>query len=128
MSNDIPEELLERVKRIEDDVSDMQGDVNVLATLNKGLNRKELIDLIHDSFGTSDNKKLTWYYANGSLSNEEIAEAADIPKGSVDWAVRELDKSGWLSRHEEDGKVTYSKTNVSKNLGIESTLEDELDI
>lgn len=127
MATGDPDELLERVKSIQDDVNDMQGDLRVLSTLNKGLNRDALENLIHDSFGRSKNKKLTWYFADGSRTISEIADAADIPRGSVEWAVRELNKAGWLVKHEqEDGKAIYEKADVCTGLGIESTLEKEL--
>lgn len=128
MPNDNPDEVLERLKSIQDDVNDIQGDVRVLSTLNKGLNLQELQDLVHESFGTSKNKKLVWYYANGSRTIQEIADVADISRGSVDWAVRELNKSGWLVNHERDGNVIYDKSEVSTNIGIESDIEKELDL
>lgn len=128
MPDENSDEVLERLRSIQDDVNDIQGDVRVLSTLNKGLNLGKLQDLIHESFGSSKNKKLTWYYADGSRTNQEIAEAAGIPKGSVDWAVRELNKSGWLVNHEKDGNVIYDKSEVCTNIGIESDLEKELEL
>lgn len=128
MPNNNSDEILERLKGIQDDVNDMQGDVRVLSTLNKGLNLEKLQDLIHESFGTSTNKKLVWYYADGSRTIQEIADTADISRGSVDWAVRELNKSGWLVSHERNGNVIYDKSEVSTNIGIESDLESELNL
>lgn len=128
MANDNPDEVLERLKSIQDDVNDIQGDVRVLSTLNKGLNLEELQNLIHDSFGSSKNKKLVWYYANGTRTISEIADVADISRGSVDWAVNELNKSGWLVKHDKGNNVYYDKSEVSTNIGIEEELEKELDL
>lgn len=122
------DELLERVKSIQDDVNDMQGDLRVLSTLNKGLNREALVNLIHDSFGRSKNKKLTWYFADGSRTVPEIARAAEIPERSARWAGNELNKAGWLVEAEQDDPVIYRKADVCTGLGIESTLEEELDL
>lgn len=122
------EEIDKKLDRIQDNVNDIQGDVRVLSTLNKGLNREELLNLIHEHFGNSDSKKLTWYYANGSRTIEEISEEADIAKGSVQWAVRELNKGGWLVRNEQNGNAIYDKAEVCTNLGIERELEKELDL
>lgn len=121
-------ELLKRLKSIQDDVNDMQGDLRVLSTLNKELNRDELLNLIQESFGKSKNKKLTWYYADGTRTIGEIAEAAQIPDGSVMWAVRELQKSGWLVKHERDGNAIYKKSEVSTGLGLESVFAQEYDL
>lgn len=123
------DKILERLKRVEDDVNDMQGDVRVLATLNKGLNRKELVNLIHDFFGRSTRKKLAWYHADEPRTVPEIARVAGIPERSARWAVSKLSKAGWLDEHErDDGELVYEKANVCTNLGIESTLEEELDL
>ena len=120
-------DVKEQLNNIQDDVNDIQGDVRVMSTLNKEFNREELIDRIHASFGTSENKKLTWYYANGERTIQEIADEADIARGSVDWAVRELNKSGWLVEHKDDNNTIYAKAEVCINLGIKGDLEDELE-
>lgn len=128
MADNNQDEIMERLQAIQDDVNDIQGDVRVLSTLNKGLNRAELKNLIHDSLGNSKNKKLVWYYADGRRTNQEIAETADIPKGSVDWAVSELNKSGWLVKNERGNKVIYDKSEVCTNIGIEGEIEKDLDL
>lgn len=120
-------DIKDQLNNIQDDVNDIQGDVRVMSTLNKEFNRSELINRIHDSFGDSESKKLTWYYANDQRTIPEIAEVADIPEGSVGWAVRELNKSGWLVKHQRDNGTIYAKAEVSQNLDIEGDLEDELD-
>ena len=120
-------DVKDQLNNIQDDVNDIQGDVRVMSTLNKEFNRNKLVDRIHDSFGTSKNKKLTWYYANGERTIQKIADEADIARGSVDWAVHELNKSGWLVEHKRNNNAIYAKAEVCQNLGIESDLEDELD-
>jgi predicted transcriptional regulator len=125
-NNDDITEIKEQLNNIQDDVNDIQGDVRVMSTLNKELNDEELVNRIHDSFGSSDRKKITWYYANNERTIQEIADEAGIPRGSVDWAVRELNKSGWLVEHHRNGNTIYAKAEVSKNLGVEGDLEDEL--
>lgn len=128
MPDENSDEILERLQSIQDDVNDIQGDVRVMSTLNKGLNLKELRDLIHESFGQSTNKKLVWYFADGSRTIREIADVAEISRGSADWAVSELNKSGWLIKYERDGNVIYDKSEVCTNIGIERDLERELDL
>jgi predicted transcriptional regulator len=125
-NNDDITEIKEQLNNIQDDVNDIQGDVRVMSTLNKELNDEELVNRIHGSFGSSDRKKITWYYANNERTIQEIADEAGIPRGSVDWAVRELNKSGWLVEHHRNGNTIYAKAEVSKNLGVEGDLEDEL--
>jgi predicted transcriptional regulator len=120
-------DVKEQLNNIQDDVNDIQGDVRVMSTLNKEFNRDKLVNRIHASLGTSKNKKLTWYYANGERTIQEIADEADIARGSVDWAVRELNKSGWLVEHKRNNNTIYAKAEVCQNLGIESDLKNELD-
>lgn len=122
------DEIERRLENIQDDVNDIQGDVRVLSTLNKELSRDELVDLIHSSLGDSKSKKLTWYYADGSRTIQEIADAAEMSRGSIDWALRELNKSGWVVKHESGGNTIYDKAEVSTNLGIERDIEDEFDL
>jgi DNA-binding transcriptional ArsR family regulator len=117
-----------RLESIQDDVNDIQGDVRVLSTLNKELSRDELVDLIRSSLGDSKSKKLTWYYASGSRTIQEIADASDLSRGSIDWALGELNKSGWVVKHESEGNTIYDKAEVSTNLGIEQEIEDEFDL
>jgi hypothetical protein len=94
--DDLLRELNRKVDNMQRDINDIQGDVNILSTLNKERHRGDLINLIEGKFGRSDNKRRVWYYANGERDPEGLSDAADIPIGSVYQCVSDLNREGLL--------------------------------
>ncbi|GAB3679656.1 hypothetical protein GCM10028857_01330 [Salinarchaeum chitinilyticum] len=125
--DDLLRELNQKVDNLQRDINDIQGDVNILSTLNKERHRDDLMNLIEGKLGKSTNKRLCWYYADGSLDPEGLAEEADIPIGSVYQCVSDLNREGLLIKNERNGTVYYDKAEISVDIGLESRLEDELD-
>lgn len=125
--DDLLRELNRKVDNMQRDINDIQGDVNILSTLNKERHRNDLINLIEGKFGRSNNKRRVWYYANGERDPEDLSDAADIPMGSVYQCVSDLNREGLLIKDERDGKVYYDKAEITVDIGLESRLEDEID-
>lgn len=125
--DDLLRELNRKVDNMQRDINDIQGDVNILSTLNKERHRDDLINLVEGKFGRSDNKRCVWYYANGERDPDGISEAADIPIGSVYQCVSDLNREGLLIKDKRDGVVYYDKAEITVDIGLESRLEDEID-
>lgn len=125
--DDLLRELNRKVDNMQRDINDIQGDVNILSTLNKERHRDDLINLIEGKFGRSDNKRRVWYYANGERDPEGLSDAADIPIGSVYQCVSDLNREGLLIKDERDGTVYYDKAEITVDIGLESRLEDQID-
>ncbi|WP_049897044.1 MULTISPECIES: hypothetical protein [unclassified Haloferax] len=125
--DDLLRELNRKVDNMQRDINDIQGDVNILSTLNKERHRDDLINLIEGKFGRSDNKRRVWYYANGERNPESLSDAADIPIGSVYQCVSDMNREGLLLKDERDGTVYYGKSEITLDIGLESRLEDEID-
>lgn len=126
-SRDPWDEIGERLDNIQRDINDIQGDVNILSTLNKERHRDDLINLIEGKFGRSDNKRRVWYYADGSLDPEELAETADVPVNSVYGCVADLNREGVLIKSERNGTVYYDKAEISIDIGLENRIEERID-
>lgn len=124
---DLLRELNRKVDLMQHDINDIQGDVNILSTLNKERHREDLINLIQGKFGRSKNKPIVWYHANGQRAPEELAEAADIPIGSVYQCVSDLNREGVLNKEEKDGTVYYDKAEITRNIGLKKDLEKHFD-
>ena len=124
---DLLRELNRKMNDMQRDINDIQGDVNILSTLNKERHRDDLINLIEGKFGRSDNKRLTWYYANGERDPQDLADVADIPLGSVYQCVSDLNREGLLIKNERDGTVYYEKAEISLDIGLENKIEDRFE-
>jgi hypothetical protein len=124
--NDLLRELNQKVDNMQRDINDIQGDVNILSTLNKERHRDDLINLIEGKFGRSDNKRRVWYYANGEREPEDISDEADVPIGSVYQCVSDLNREGLLIKDEQDGTVYYDKAEITVDVGLENRLEEEI--
>jgi len=125
--NDLLRELNRKVDNMQRDINDIQGDVNILSTLNKERHRDDLINLIEGKFGRSTNKRRVWYYSNGERDPEDLSEEADIPIGSVYQCVSDLNREGLLIKNERDGTVFYEKAEISVDIGLEDRLEDNIE-
>lgn len=125
--NDLLRELNRKVENVQRDINDIQGDVNILSTLNKERHRDDLMNLIEGKFGRSDNKRRVWYYANGERDPDRLSEAADIPIGSVYQCVSDLNREGLLIKDEQNGTVYYDKAEITVDIGLESRLEGEIE-
>lgn len=120
-------ELNRKVDSMQRDINDIQGDVNILSTLNKERHRDDLINLIEGKLGRSDNKRLCWYFANGERNPEDLSEAADIPIGSVYQCVSDLNRAGLLIKNERNGTVYYEKAEITRDVGLENRIEERFD-
>lgn len=125
--DDLLRELNRKVDNMQRDINDIQGDVNILSTLNKERHRDHLMNLIEGKFGRSDNKRRVWYYANGKRDPDGLSDAAGIPIGSVYQCVSDLNREGLLIKDERDASVYYDKAEITVDIGLESRLEDEID-
>jgi len=125
--DDLLRELNQKVDSMQRDINDIQGDVNILSTLNKERHREDLMNLIQGKFGRSDNKRRVWYHANGKRNPEDLSDAADIPIGSVYQCVSDLNREGLLIKDERNGTVYYDKAEITVDIGLERHLENEID-
>lgn len=125
--DDLLRELNQKADSMQQDINDIQGDVNILSTLNKEIHRDKLINLIEGKFGTSDAKRLVWYFANGERSPQEIVEMVDMGRSSVYWALNQLNREGLVNKTEVDNTEYYDKAEITLDLGFEQRIEEEFD-
>ena len=125
--DDLLRELNQKADDMQSDINDIQGDVNILSTLNKEIHRDKLIDLIKGKFGRSDYKRLCWYYADGSVGVAELAELIDTSESTIRNYVSEMNREGLLRREENDDGVNYNKTEISVDIGLEQEIAEGFD-
>jgi DNA-binding transcriptional ArsR family regulator len=119
--------LEERLREIEARLDMVQGDVNIIATLNKERDRDLAEELVSRRFGRSDNKRLCWYYADNERTISDISEETGIRERNVRTHLAELNDDGLLTKREEAGNTYYRKAKMTTGLGIESQVEDYVD-
>lgn len=117
----------QKLDLIRDDVNDIQGDVRVMSTLNKELNKEELKAEVYTKFGQSTAKRKIWYYADGTNSVSELAGLADIADATASRNCTKMSKSGILVEHDRGSSTYYKRAEVTEGIGIEQELEEEFD-
>lgn len=125
--DDLLQDLNRKVDNMQQDINDIQGDVNIISTLNKELNRSELIDLIEAKFGGSDYRRLIWYHADGNKTTGDFSDILDASKSTVRNYLSELNSSGLIIKRGDGRPVRYDKAEITQGLGLKSEIEDELD-
>lgn len=129
---DNEEDKLEKLNRkldsIQRDVNDIQGDVRMLSTLSKETSKPELKAQIHNKFGESDARKKIWLVATKERQVGELAEKADVAPGTVRRYASEMAESGLLDRFKDGSKTFYSRNEVTKGIGVEAELMEDLDL
>jgi len=125
--DDLLRELNRKVDNLQRDINDIQGDVNILSTLNKERHREDLINLIEGKFGRSTNKRLCWYYADGTTDTEDLAELVGTSQSTIRNNVSDLTQSGLLNKRSRNGTVHYGKAEITTDIGLESDLEEKLE-
>lgn len=121
------DDINRKLERIQDDVNDIQGDVRILSTLNKELNKGELKSEVYTKFGGSTAKKKIWYYADGEQSVTELHELTGVAYATVSRYCNQMNKAGILVEHDSGSATYYKKAEVTEDIGIEQELEEEID-
>lgn len=117
------------LREMDNKLNDIQGDVNILSTLNKELNKDELAKLIMRKFGSAPKQKLIWYHTDEETSTiQQLANKLDISESSVQNHVSSLTDKGLLRRKKKGRKSFYSKSEITMGIGIKGKIEEEEDI
>jgi len=129
MSNedDLLHELNRKVDELRRDVNHIQGDTNIMATLNKERHTEDIINLIEGKFGRSDLKRKCWYYADGTTTISDLTELTGSTRSTIENYVSELTRQGVLIKEEEDRNTYYDKADISTGVGLENRIEDRFD-
>jgi DNA-binding transcriptional ArsR family regulator len=129
MSNedDLLHELNRKIDELRQDVNHIQGDTNIMATLNKERHTDDIINLIEGKFGRSDLKRKCWYYANGTTTISDLTELTGSTRSTIENYVSELTRQGVLIKEEEDGNTYYDKADISTGVGLENRIDDRFD-
>lgn len=116
-----------KLEQMDAKLDSIQGDVNVLATLNKEDNRETLLNLLNSKFGRSKNRRKVWLAADGEKTLEEIADETGLSLGSVHPAASNLNDQGMLRKAVgEDGTTYYWKSEITTGIGLEQDVRDYL--
>jgi DNA-binding transcriptional ArsR family regulator len=118
------EETLQEIRK---KVDSIEKNTNVNTELHKSLNRDELLNVLLNRFGGSDNKKKCWYYANDDRSISEISEEADIREGNVRSTFSDLYEDDLVIKRKDGTQTYYDKSKITEDIGIEIAIADELD-
>lgn len=119
-------DIEKKLNQMDAKLDSIQGDVNILSTLNKETRKEEVKDLLNSKFGRSKNKRKVWLAADGEKTLEEIQEDIGIPMGSVHSAAADLNDQGLLRKRERDGMTIYWKAEISTDIGLEEDVQDYL--
>lgn len=125
--DDLLRELNRKVDELRQDVNHIQGDTNIMATLNKERHREDIINLLESKFGQSDLKRKVWYYADGTTSAKDLAELAGSTEGTIRNYISDLQRNGVLIKDDFDGTTYYDKADISTDIGLESKIEEEVE-
>jgi DNA-binding transcriptional ArsR family regulator len=129
MSNneDLLQELNRKVDELRRDVNHIQGDTNIMATLNKERHTEDIINLIEGKFGRSDLKRKCWYFADGTTTISDLTDLTGSTRSTIGNYVSELTRQGVLIKNEEDGDTYYDKAEISTGVGLENRIEDRFE-
>lgn len=124
---DILNELNRKMDELRRDVNHIQGDTNIMATLNKERHTEDIINLIEGKFGRSDLKRKCWYYADGTTTISDLTNLTGSTKSTIENYVSELTRQGVLIKEEREGSVYYNKAEISTGVGLKDRIEDRFD-
>ncbi|WP_327053157.1 hypothetical protein [Halomicrococcus gelatinilyticus] len=124
---DLLNELNRKIDELRQDVNHIQGDTNIMATLNKERHTDDIINLIEGKFGRSDLKRKCWYYADGTTTISDLTELTDSTRSTIENYVSELTRQGVLIKEDRDGNTCYDKADISTRVGLENRIEDRFD-
>lgn len=116
-------DLWTSVRELNDKVDKVRGHVNVLATMNKELNREALVKTLQKKIGTSLANQRLWYYADKPRTIAELQRLGGIPEGSMNKTLSRLHGKGILDKNELSNPVRYYRDEVTQDLGLEKWVE-----
>lgn len=111
-----------RLREMDEKLDDIQGDVSILAAVNKEKDRVTIKNLINRVFGTSQRKRRCFYYCNDKRTIREIGEMANVAESNVRTILAKLNKEGLVAKREEDGHAIYRKKPITQGIGLEKDL------
>lgn len=124
---DLLHDLNRKVNELKRDINHIQGDTNILATLNKEQHTEDIINLIEGKFGRSDLKRKCWYHADGSTTISDLTDLTGSTRSTIENYASKLTRQGVLIKEESDGTTYYDKADISTGVGLEQRIEDRID-
>lgn len=121
-------EIMQKLQKMDGKLNEIQGDVNILSTLNKEKDKELLKNLIRRKFGQSDRKRLIWCHCNGEVQIEELVEKTEIRKSNLSPLTSEMSRQGLLVKEEKVEGIFCKKAEITKRIGLESEICKDLDL
>lgn len=112
-----------KLREIDDKLDRVRGDVNVLATINKQRDRERLLELCKDKIGKSLDMQRLWYHAKTPKSISELCAISKVKLDTGGRYLRRLHERGMLVRNETVSPVTYVRSEVSEDIGVDKWIE-----
>lgn len=114
-----------KLREMDDKMDRIRGHVNVIATLNKELNREQLLEQCKKKIGPSLEMQRLWYFSRDPRTIPELQSLAEVKATTIGSSLKRLHDRGMLEKNELSDQVRYYQNEVTQDIGIDKWIESE---